>query len=111
MSEEKCIIGEGIRINGRLSGTGPVDVEGQIQGNVALDGDLVVLEPGSVYAEVEAHSLEVQGRLEGEVVVNDLISLQAGCHVVGNLKARRIVIAEGAKFKGNIEMDVDMDLE
>lgn len=110
MAEEKCIIGEGIRVNGRLAGSGNVEVEGHLEGNVALDGTLIVLAPGAVVAEVETQNLTVKGNLEGEVVANDLISLEAGSNVSGNLRAPRIVIVEGAKFKGHIDMDVDMNL-
>jgi cytoskeletal protein CcmA (bactofilin family) len=73
---------------------------------VSLSDQLRVEAGGVVVANVDAQSVAVYGTLSGEVVVRDLITLHAGCAVTANLRAPRIVIEEGARFKGNIDMDV-----
>ncbi len=108
MAQAACTIGAGIVVNGRLSGSDDISVEGRVEGTVALDGHLFVEEPGQVVADVEVVSISIEGRLEGNVVASDVITLRSGSAVVGNLRAPRVVIEEGARFKGNIDMDVKL---
>lgn len=99
-------IGAGIVVNGRISGEEVVSVFGRVEGTVSLTDQLRVEAGGVVVANVDAQSLAVFGSLSGEVVVREIITLHAGCAVTANLRAPRIVIEEGARFKGNIDMDV-----
>lgn len=108
MAQAACTIGAGIVVNGRLSGDEAVSVEGRIEGTVALDAHLSVEADGEVVADVEVVSITVEGRVEGNVVASDVITLSSGSAVVGNLRAPRVVIEEGARFKGNIDMDVQL---
>lgn len=105
---EACVIEHGIAINGRLTGDDEVTVRGRIEGTIQLNNHLFVDEGGVVVAEIEAQTLAVRGELNGEVVAHELVTLQAGCAVTGNIRAPRIVIEEGARFKGNIDMDVQL---
>jgi cytoskeletal protein CcmA (bactofilin family) len=103
-----CTIGSGITINGRLSGDEDVTVEGRIEGTVALESHLQVADDGTVVAEIDVDSITVDGTLDGDIVARDTVRLSEGCQVTGNIRAPRINIEEGARFKGNIDMDVEM---
>ncbi len=103
---DTCTIGPGVTINGRLTGDAPVSVLGRVEGTITLQNHLSVEEGGQVVAEVEAQFLTVRGALSGDVVVHQVVTLQAGSVVTGNIRAPRIIIEEGARFKGNIDMDV-----
>lgn len=103
-----CTIGSGITINGRLSGEEEVSVEGTIEGTIALDSRLVVQEQGRVVADVEADVVAVYGALEGDVIARQIVELRDGCTVTGTIRSPRITIEEGARFRGDIDMDVDM---
>jgi cytoskeletal protein CcmA (bactofilin family) len=103
-----CTIGSGITINGRLSGDEDVTVEGRVEGTVALESHLQVAKDGTVVAEIDVDSITVDGTLDGDIVARDTVQLSEGCQVTGNIRAPRINIEEGARFKGNIDMDVDM---
>ncbi len=102
----QSIIAQGVAINGRLSGDDEVVVYGKIEGTINLNNNLLVEEGGEVVADVDARSVSVRGALNGEVVAHEVIQLMAGCLVTGNLRAPRIIIEEGARFRGNIDMDV-----
>lgn len=108
MPQQSCTIGPDIKINGRVTGSGDVSVEGTVEGAISLDDNLVIAADGRVVADVEAQTVSVHGHLEGEVVAREIVHLLAGCTVTGNLRAPRINIEEGARFKGNIDMDVDI---
>ena len=104
----QCTIGPGIVVNGRVTGDTTVTVSGRIEGTVALEDELVVSEGGVVVADVEAESVSVEGTLEGTVVARDTIRLCAGCAVTGDVRSPRVIIEEGARFKGNVDMDVQL---
>ncbi|RDV39660.1 polymer-forming cytoskeletal protein [Lujinxingia vulgaris] len=109
MAPTSCTIGPGVAINGRLSGDDEVVVFGTIEGNVALSSRLTVEEGGKVVADIDVQSIAIRGEVNGEVVAHDVIELLEGCLVTGNLRAPRVIIQEGARFKGNIDMDVQID--
>ena len=111
MPQSSCTIGPGISVNGRLSGDDEVIVYGTIEGNVALQNSLSVEEGGKVVADIDADSIVVRGEVNGEVLARQSIQLVDGCLVVGNLRAPRIIIEEGARFQGNVDMDVSLDEE
>lgn len=108
---DACRIGGTITISGQLSGDQDVVVEGRVEGRVALQSRLVVEEAGSVEAQVEAAEVEIKGSLKGDVQAGKLATLQPGARVLGNLRAGRVVLAEGAQFSGAIEMDVELPPE
>jgi cytoskeletal protein CcmA (bactofilin family) len=103
---EQCTIGPGVAVNGRISGDDEVVVFGRVEGTITLNNHLLVEEGGQVVADVDAVAISVRGQLNGEVVAREVIQLLAGSLVTGNLRAPRIIIEEGARFKGNIDMDV-----
>lgn len=105
---DNCTIGPEITINGRLTGDEEVTVQGTIEGTIALNNRLFVDNGGRVVADVEADTVAIQGYLEGDVVARDVVQLMDGCTVTGNIRAPRINIEEGARFRGNIDMDVSM---
>lgn len=108
MAADSCTIGPNIRVNGRMSGAGEVVVEGTVEGEIALEDNLNVADGGRVVADVEAQTVTVEGHLEGDVVARDIVNLLAGSTVTGNIRSPRINIEEGARFKGNIDMDVEI---
>ncbi|CAN5467462.1 hypothetical protein BH09MYX1_BH09MYX1_36030 [soil metagenome] len=100
------IIGAGITIEGEVTADEDVVVQGTIRGKLsAKDG--VTVEAGAVIeADISGGPMAVAGSVTGNIVSTDRVDLQAGARVVGNVKASRITIADGAQFKGNVDMDV-----
>jgi len=103
-----CVIGSQISIRGAVSGEESLLVEGRIEGSITLTGDLVVAVGGVVEADVEVTSLEVHGELRGDAVASHCITVEKGGWVTGNCRAPRVVIHDGARFDGGVEMDVQL---
>lgn len=100
------VIGSSIVIDGEISGDEPLTIQGTVKGKIAVAQNLLV-EPGAaVEANIEVQALTVAGKLTGNVVARERVELRADAKVVGDVKAPRIVIADGASFKGNVDMDV-----
>lgn len=99
-------IGAGIVIKGRITGTEELKISGQVEGQISLDSALIVEAGAHVTADADAHTITIFGHFSGNIIASDRIILQNQSVVTGNLRAPRIVIEEGARFKGNIDMDV-----
>jgi cytoskeletal protein CcmA (bactofilin family) len=108
MPDTPCIIGRGITIKGNLSGAEELVVDGHIEGHVALKNHLTVAATGQIQADIQTQSLLVHGRVSGAIDAAELVSLSADASVVADIRAPRVVIEDGARFKGRIEMDVDL---
>lgn len=108
MADNPCVIGRGITIKGNLSGAEELIIEGAVEGHIVLKNRLTIRESGRVTADVATESLLIHGQVNGNIECNDLVSLSAEANVVADIKAPRVVLEDGAHFKGRIEMDVEL---
>jgi cytoskeletal protein CcmA (bactofilin family) len=108
-SSTPCVIGPKIKIVGELSGDEDVLVEGQIEGEIRITRDLKVGAGGVVKAKVAAQSIIVSGEIVGDCEASGRVELQSTGKLTGNIRAPKIVIAEGAMFRGNSDMSGKKD--
>jgi cytoskeletal protein CcmA (bactofilin family) len=98
------IIGPEIRVMGRVTGEEDLHVQGRVDGAISLTETLFVAPGGIVAAEVDALNVVVSGVLVGNVTARESVTLHAGAKLVGDITAPRLIIADGAAFKGNVHM-------
>jgi cytoskeletal protein CcmA (bactofilin family) len=98
------LVGPNIIIDGTISGSEPVLIEGTIRGKVNLSSDLRVGTKARVEATIHARNVIVEGKVTGDISADDRVELVASATVDGNIKAPKIVVAEGAKFRGAVDM-------
>ena len=79
-------------------------IEGTVRGKINMRGDLRVGTKARVEATVHAQNVTVEGKLTGDISADDRVELVASATVDGNIKAPKIVVAEGAKFRGSVDM-------
>jgi cytoskeletal protein CcmA (bactofilin family) len=103
----ETVIGKSITIDGEISGTEPVVVEGTVKGKITLDAKLSVAAGGVVEADVQSQNIEVSGHVTGNIQASERVEITTSGRMVGDIKSPRILIADGAGFKGHIDMDVD----
>jgi cytoskeletal protein CcmA (bactofilin family) len=96
--------GPDVIVDGTISGRESVVIEGTVRGKIQLASDLRIGTAARVEATVHASSVLVEGRLTGDVSADDRVELVASAVVDGNLKAPKIIVAEGAKFRGSVDM-------
>jgi cytoskeletal protein CcmA (bactofilin family) len=99
-----CLIGPKTRVKGELTGDENVVVEGQVEGSIRITRDLVVGPGGSVKATVSAQSIVVAGELLGDCQAAQKVQIEATGRLTGNIRSPRVVIVEGATFRGNSDM-------
>jgi cytoskeletal protein CcmA (bactofilin family) len=106
--KDPCLIGSQITIKGSVSGNQDLVVAGRIEGKVSLQNRLTVEEAGTVEADIEVVDADVLGEVRGDVVASRSAVLHPTAKVIGNIRAGRVVIEDGARFEGTIEMDVEL---
>ncbi len=100
------VISQGITVEGEITSDEDVVVQGTLRGKLHAK-DVVSVETGAIVeADIAATSLSIGGHVTGNVSVSERVDLMAGGRLVGDVKAARLTIADGAAFKGNVDMDV-----
>lgn len=100
----ETIIGNNITVEGEIIGTEPLVIIGTVRGRIQVKDAVTVAPSGRVEADVESASVDLAGHIEGNVTATDKVEIKSGGRLVGDIKAPRILIADGAAFKGNINM-------
>jgi cytoskeletal protein CcmA (bactofilin family) len=105
-SREAAVIGPSIHIDGDVRGEEDLLIEGEVSGTVQLKNNSLTIGPqGKVRADVYAHSIYVDGYLEGDLFGSERVNVRKSATVRGNITSPRVSLEDGAKFKGAIEMD------
>jgi cytoskeletal protein CcmA (bactofilin family) len=103
------LIGKAIRIKGELHGEEDLVIEGKVEGTIALKKNHLILERSAVItAHVEVENITIKGQMNGNTQASNKVEITAEAKVAGDIKAPRVVMADGAKFKGQVEMDVKL---
>lgn len=100
------VIGPGITIEGEVSSDDEVVVGGTLRGKLEAEGAVTVEGDAVVEADIAAQSISIGGAVTGNVTASERVDLLAGGKLIGDVKAARLTIADGAVFKGNVDMEV-----
>ncbi|MBZ5506549.1 MAG: polymer-forming cytoskeletal protein [Acidobacteriia bacterium] len=98
-------IGKSVQIKGELTGSEDLYLDGEIEGTVDLrDHSLIIGPNGRIKAGITARDLVVHGKVEGNVIATGRVELRKSCTLIGDVSTQRIVIEDGAFFKGAIDI-------
>ncbi len=107
-SETGYTIGSGIFIKGDVAGAEDLVVEGCVEGKIQLKNHLLIGQTGVVIADVQVDALTVYGEVRGNVTATSKVEINETARLVGDIHAPVVYLADGAKFKGTIDMDVPL---
>jgi len=94
-----------VTIKGQISSREDLIVDGEIEGAIELNDHRLTVGPnGRVRAGVKAREIVVLGSIDGNVEALDKIDIRKDARLIGDIKTARIVIEDGAYFKGNIDI-------
>jgi len=98
-------IGKSVVIKGELSGSEDLTIEGQVEGKIELKDHLLTIGPnGRIKAQIFAKTVIVLGEVNGNVSASEKVEIRDGGSVDGDIVSPRVAIAEGAHFRGSVDM-------
>ena len=105
MREEPASIGKSIVINGELSGSEDLTIEGHVDGKIELRNHVLTIgSNGRITAQVAAKSIIVLGHVTGTLTATEKVEIRETGSVEGDVVAPRVAIADGSHFRGSIDM-------
>lgn len=98
-------IGKSVVIKGELTGSEDLTIEGHVEGKIELRQNVLTIGPnGRIKAQVFAKAVIILGEVTGNVTASEKVDLRDNGSVDGDIAAPRVAIAEGAHFRGSIDM-------
>jgi cytoskeletal protein CcmA (bactofilin family) len=98
------LIGTGTAIDGNIVSNGDIRIDGSLKGNLTTKGKVIVGDTGKVSGEVNCKNFEVEGSVDGRVIVAELLSLRAKSKILGDIITSKLAIEPGAIFTGKCDM-------
>jgi len=99
-------IGPSVQIKGEINGSEDLEIHGSVEGTVALEERRLTIGPtAKVSADLTAREIVIYGSVKGNLRAKDRIEIKKDGSVVGDLSTARIMIEDGAYFKGSIEIE------
>jgi cytoskeletal protein CcmA (bactofilin family) len=98
------MIGSDTKIVGDIETNGDLRIDGVIEGSIQSKGKIVIGTNGSLKGKVKCANAEIAGEINGEICVDELLSLKATSKLVGDIKTAKLSIEPGALFSGNCTM-------
>jgi len=102
---QQATIGRSIRIRGEVSGDEDLLIQGHVDGSVNLKDHAVTVGPeGDVKANITGRIVTVEGKVEGDLTGAERVILRGSAEVAGDITAPRVVLEDGVRFRGGVEM-------
>jgi cytoskeletal protein CcmA (bactofilin family) len=100
-----AVLGKSVIVKGQIFSREDLTIDGEVEGTVELQEHRLTVGPnGRVTASIKAREIVVLGTVHGNVETTDKIEIRKEAKLVGDIKTARIVIEDGAYFKGNIDI-------
>lgn len=93
-------VNQGTKLTGELESDGDIRVEGIIQGTVRTKAKVAVGGTGLIDGDIFCRNADIEGKVNGDIEVSELLTLKSNCVVEGNIYTNKIVIENGARFNG-----------
>lgn len=100
----ESLISSGVEIKGDINSQGSIRIDGQVEGNINIKGDLILGEKGKIKGEVKAENIIIAGKLEGRATAGTRFEIAATGSITGDINATTLIIDEGGTLDGNSRM-------
>jgi cytoskeletal protein CcmA (bactofilin family) len=99
-------LGPTMEINGQISGDEDLQIDGRVQGPISLQGKrLIAGRTAQLTSEIIAAEVIVYGKVTGNLLADDRIEIKKDASVIGDITSQRVMIEDGAHFKGSVEIE------
>lgn len=97
-------IKKGTTIVGEITSDGDIRFEGKLKGNLTTSGKLIIGKTGHIIGDIKCKNSDVEGSIEGKIIVSELLSLKATAKIKGEIISNKLAIESGAMFDGSCNM-------
>jgi cytoskeletal protein CcmA (bactofilin family) len=105
VTPDLATIGRSIRIKGEVSGDEDLLIQGRVEGSVNLKQHSITVGPdGDVKATIVGRLVTIEGSVEGNLTADEQVILRSSASVKGDIVAPRVVLEDGARFRGGVDM-------
>jgi len=101
---QSTVVGPSILINGNLQGDEDLLVLGRVEGSINRTKTINIAESGIVKAEITVKNAVVSGVVVGNITASDSVEITEAGRMVGDIRAPRVIIVDGARFRGAVDM-------
>ncbi len=98
--DELSLIAKHLEIKGDINGAGDLKIDGKINGNINLEGNLFLSESAEIQGNISAVNFETNGLIEGNILVKEKLTIGSKSKIVGDIKTKILIIEEGAEING-----------
>ena len=103
----RTVLGASIEIEGEIESGEDLVIQGVVKGRIVSHKALTIAHSGVVEAQINTKAISVNGTLTGNIEASERVKLEKEAKVVGDVKSPKVLIVEGASFKGHIDMDLE----
>jgi cytoskeletal protein CcmA (bactofilin family) len=102
---EGALIGQSLYVKGDLRGAEDLRIEGTVEGKIELpQNNVIVGKNGRVKADIYGRVISIEGEVQGNLEAEEQLILRQSSTTRGNIRAARVILEDGANFKGSIDM-------
>lgn len=98
------LIGEGIKVVGKIEGKGNIRIDGIIEGDINYDGNIVIGETGKVFGNIKSGEISLAGTIKGNISSTSKLVLLETSTLIGDVEVPSFIIHENARYEGNCKM-------
>jgi cytoskeletal protein CcmA (bactofilin family) len=109
-NSEETIISGGVKIEGKITSSGNIRIDGEIQGDIFSKGNVNIGDAAKINGQINANVVTIGGKVNGIVKAKDKTILNSKSHLKGDIFTKNLVIQEGAKFDGNCKTGDSVDI-
>jgi cytoskeletal protein CcmA (bactofilin family) len=105
VGNSKNVLGADVEIKGHLKFTGELTFEGKLEGEIHTDGILNLGDSAVINGNIDAQSVVVRGKVNGNINAKEKIDIKAKTELFGDIRAAKLVIEEGVTFVGKTDVN------
>lgn len=102
----ETLIGEKCNIKGSLKGTGIIEIEGYVEGDIYWDDDIIISETCTIKGSINCVDGYIRGRINGDIISKRILTIESTGQVYGNIRTPKLIIKEGGIFEGTCSMPI-----
>lgn len=98
------VLGKDASFKGSIKTKSPIRIDGEMEGDIVTQGDVVIGESGKVKLDLKARHVTIAGRFDGTLEAEGRLEIKGSGIIIGSVKTNGLIVDDGAVFSGNMEM-------